>query len=91
MGGLKIDALIHYALVFFVGMAMGAAITFFGFEGSFSDYRKAEFNGQKLEITNHLRVLENEKMTDAEVRENLRTTLRNKVQYFNDMEQRIVE
>jgi len=91
LGSLKIDTLIHYALVFFIGMALGAAITFFGFEGSFADYRRAEFKGQKLEVTNYLRILENEKLSDAEVRENLRSTLRNKVQYFTDMEQKVVE
>jgi hypothetical protein len=91
LGTLKIDTLIHYALVFFIGMALGAAITFFGFEGSFTDYRKAEFKGQKLEVTNYLRLLENEKLSDAEVRENLRSTLRNKVKYYNDMEQHVVD
>lgn len=91
ISSLKIDTLIHYALVFFIGMALGAAITFFGFEGSFSDYRKAEFKGQKLDITNYLRILENEKLTDADVRETLRSTLRNKVQYFNDMEQKVID
>ena len=90
-GGLKIDKLIHYALVFFIGVGMGAAITFFGFEGSFSDYRKAEFNGQKLEIANYLRILENDKFSDQEVRENLKTTMKNKVQYFTDMDQRVVQ
>ena len=48
-------------------------------------------NGQKLEITSYLRVLENEKFTDPEVRENLRSTMRNKVQYFNDMEKNIID
>ena len=88
---LKIDTLIHYALVFFVGMAIGAAITYFGFEGSFSEYRRAEFNGQKLEVTSYLKVIENEKMTDVEVRENLRSMMRNKVQYFTDMEQQVIQ
>ena len=91
VGGLKIDTLIHYALVFFIGMAMGAAVTFFGFEGSFSDYRKAEFKGQKLEINNYLRLLENEKLSAEEVRENLKSTLRNKVKYYNDMESNVVD
>lgn len=91
LGAFRIDTLIHYALVFFIGMAVGAAITYLGFEGSFSDYRRAEFNGQKLEITSYLRVIENEKMTDPEVRENLKATMRNKVQYFTDMEQKVIE
>ena len=90
-GSFKIDTLIHYALVFFIGMAIGAAITYFGFEGSFSDYRKAEFEGQKLEIMSYQKVLQNDKMTDAEVRDNLRSMLKNKVQYFNDMEQKGVQ
>ena len=72
-------------------MSIGAAITYLGFEGSFGDYRRAEFNGQKLEITGYLRILENDKITDPEVRENLRSTMRNKVQYFNDMESQVVE
>jgi|SRR3989338_1499815 len=90
-GGFKVDTLIHYALVFFIGTAMGAAITFFGFEGSFEDYRRAEFNGQKLEIANYLRILENDKLSDAEVRETLKSTLKNKVQYFTDMEKNVVQ
>jgi hypothetical protein len=91
LGAFRIDALIHYALVFFVGMAIGSAITYMGFEGSFSEYRKAEFNGQKLEVTGYLRIIENDKMTDPEVRENMKSMMRNKVQYFSDMEQKVID
>ena len=90
-GKLKVDVFIHAALVFFMGMAIGAAVTYFGFEGSSSAYRKAEFKGQKLDIQRYMQILEDDKMTDTEVRETLRKTIRNKVQYFNDMEQKIVD
>jgi len=91
LGTLKIDTLIHYALVFFIGMSVGAAITYFGFEGSFTDYRKAENDGQKLEVMGYLKVLENDKMNDLEVRDNLKSMMKNKVQYFKDMEQKGVQ